>query len=169
MRIAIEHRFERATLSEVEQLYLFNEPFNDAAFVRVGYQRRLRQRERKDGVFTRELCLAPLRPLPPPFGAMVPGGLFQISEHIHFDLRTHRGTWRTVPSVLAAQFEAGGELSFEVEGSAVLFKLQGEVRARIPLLGKAAERQALKTAESQHAALAAAVREQLTRLHESAA
>lgn len=169
MRIAIEHRFEGAALSEVEQLYLFDEPFNDAAFQRVGYERRLRHRERKDGVFTRELCLAPLRPLPPPFGAMIPGGLFQISEHIQFDLDAHRGTWRTVPSVLATQFEAGGELSFEADSRGVRFRLYGEVRARIPLLGGLAERQALKTAESQHAALAGAVRERLVALHESAA
>ena len=45
----------------------------------------------------------------------------------------------------------------------------GKVSARIPLLSGVAERQALKTAEAQHAALANAVREQLALRHHRAA
>lgn len=161
MRIDIQHRFEGAELAEVERLYLLDEAFNQEAFVRIGYTRRLLSRELRGTALKRSLSLAPTRPLPPPFGALAPGGLFQIGEHIAYDLRMHRGSWRTVPSVLASQFEAGGELRFEQVGGAVQFRLYGEVKARIPLLSGLAERQALKTAQSQHAALAQQVRDEL--------
>jgi hypothetical protein len=166
MRIDIQHRFEGARIQQVEQLYMLDEAFNHAAFERIGYTRRLQARELNGGSLRRSLCLSPHRPLPPPFGSLAPGGLFQIGEHIVYDLQTHRGSWRTVPSVLASQFEAGGELSFEQVDNAVLFRLAGQVEARIPLLGGLAERQALRTAEGQHAALAEQVRAEL---HRSAA
>src|SRR4051812_20834813 len=106
MRIDIQHRFQGAQLKRVEQLYLLDESFNSAAFERIGYSRRLQSLELDGDSLKRSLCLSPHRPLPPPFGSFAPGGLFQIGEHISYDLQSHRGSWRTVPSVLANQFEA---------------------------------------------------------------
>lgn len=163
MRIDIQHRFEDARLQQVEQLYLLDETFNEAAFARIGYARRLESRELAGSSLKRSLCLAPHRPLPPPFGSLAPGGLFQIGENIAYDFQTHHGSWQTVPSVLASQFHAGGALSFAQAGGAVVFQLSGEVKARIPLLGGLAERQAVRTAETQHAALAEQVRAELSR------
>ena len=161
MRIQIQHRFERTDVNQVEQLYLLDEDFNARTFVSIGYQRKLSARTLDANALTRVLCLTPLKPLPPPFGALAPEGLFRIEESIQYDLGRHAGTWRTVPSVLANQFRASGTLQIAREGADVLFTLEGEVNARIPLLSRLAERQALKTAQNQHAALAQAVRSAL--------
>lgn len=161
MRIQIEHHFEGASLAEVERLYLFDNAFNRATFHALGYERRVTRLDQTDSVLTRELCLAPEKPLPPPFRALVPDGMFNIQEQLQYDLRAHEGSWRTVPSALATQFAAAGTLSLRAERGAVVFTMRGDVNARIPLLSRIAEKQALKTAEQQHAALAEAIRQKL--------
>jgi len=161
MRVEIRHRFEGATLREVEELYLLDDEFNRATFERMGYTRKVVTHTLEGDAFERTLHLCPHKPLPAPFSALVPSGMFHIIEQIHYDFRTHTGTWRTTPSVLGKQFRAEGPLRIEESDGAIVFRLEGDVSASIPLLSRRAEKQAVATAESQHEALARAVREQL--------
>lgn len=161
MRVEIRHQFEGATRREIEELYLLDDDFNCAVFAQLGFDRRVLHRTLRGESLERVLRLCPRRPLPPPFSLLVPSGVFHITEAIHYDLGTHRGTWRTVPSVLGSQFLAEGSLAIDETDAAVVFRLEGTARASIPLLGSRAERQAVSTAQTQHAALARAVRERL--------
>ena len=145
--IAIRQRFVGTQVRDIERLYLLDDAFNEEIFRTLA--------------FRRELRLIPERPLPAPFSALAPAGIFHITETITYDFGRHRGTWRTVPSVLASRFRAEGTLAIEGDEDAVFFILEGSAQANIPLLGARAERQAVHTAVLQHDALADAVRARL--------
>lgn len=162
MRVDIRHRFEGATLQQVEALYLLDDEFNRETFDRMGYTRQVVSRTLEGDAFSRVLHLSPHRPLPAPFSTLVPSGVFHIVEQIEYDFGAHRGTFRTTPSVLAKQFQVEGPIAIEEHDGAVTFRLEGEVTAHLSLLSRRAERQAAATAEQQHEALARAVRERLT-------
>jgi len=161
MRVDIRHRFEGATLQQIEALYLLDDPFNRDTFERMGYARKVVTRTLEGDALTRVLHLCPHKPLPAPFSALVPNGVFHIIEQITYDFGAHRGTWRTTPSVLGTKFRAEGPIAIEEQDGAVTFRLEGDVSAQLSLLSRRAERQAVATAEQQHEALARAVRERL--------
>ena len=161
MRVDIRHRFEGATLQQVEALYLLDDEFNRETFERMGYTRKVVSRTLDGDAFARVLHLCPHRPLPTPFSALVPNGVFHIVEQIEYDFGAHRGTFRTTPSVLANKFRVEGPIAIEERDGGVTFRLEGEVSAQLSLLSRRAERQAVTTAEQQHEALARAVRARL--------
>jgi hypothetical protein len=161
MRVEIRERFEGATLREVEHLYMLDDEFNQAAFEQMGYGRKVLAFSQRGSELERSLQLCPRSGLPAPFSALVPSSVFHITEQVSYDLALHRGSWRTVPSVLSKQFSAAGSLALEQASDAVIFRLEGEAKAQIPLLSARAERQAVATAVAQHAALAKCIRERL--------
>ena len=159
--IAIRQRFVGTQLRDIERLYLLDDAFNEEIFRTLAFRREVLTREQAGDDFRRTLRLIPERPLPAPFSALAPAGIFHITETITYDFGRHRGTWRTVPSVLASRFRAEGTLAIEGDEDAVFFILEGSAQANIPLLGARAERQAVHTAVLQHDALADAVRARL--------
>jgi len=165
MRVEIRECFEGAQLRDVERLYMLDDEFNRTTFEQMGYGRRILENVRDGDRLDRCLRLCPRTSLPAPFASLIPDGAFQITERVQYDLAQHRGTWRTTPSVLAKQFDAHGTLWLEQRERSVLFHLEGEAKASIPLLGRRAERQAVATAETQHAALARAIRARLDASH----
>lgn len=161
MEIRIRHRFEGARREQIEALYLLDDEFNREAFARIRYDREVIERRRDGDRFTRVLRVLARDTVPAPFHALVPASGFHFDEHTEYDFARHRGTWKTVPSVLQRQVRAGGTFEIvELEG-AVEVRFDGETTAKLPLVGRAAERFALSTAEASHAALAAAVRHRL--------
>ncbi|HEY6556262.1 MAG TPA: DUF2505 family protein [Polyangiaceae bacterium] len=163
MFIEIRHRFEDAELADVERLYMLDEGFNERTFNELGYDRRVLENERRGERLVRTLHLIPTRALPAPFSVLVRDGSFHITERVEYDFAEHRGTWTTTPSVLANQFNASGTFWLEEDASGVTFQLDGAALSTIPILGRSAEKQAVRSAEQQHAALARAIRGQVPR------
>ena len=161
MRVHIRHEFAGALREHVERLYLLDEDFNRLAFERMGIVRVVLAHFRHGDALERTVRLCPQRALPAPFSSLVPRDAFHIREQVTYDVAAHRGTWRTIPSVLAQHFTAHGTLSIDKQAGAVVFHMEGEVTCTFPLLGRRAERQAVATAELQHAQLAQIVRERL--------
>lgn len=161
MRVHIRHQFVGALREHVERLYMLDDEFNRETFERMGFVRKVLAQARHGETLERTLRLCPERALPAPFSSLVPREAFHIVEQVTYDFARHEGTWRTIPSVLAQQFTASGTLALEKQGGAVIFQMEGDVTCKLPLLGRRAERQAVATAELQHAQLADAVRERL--------
>lgn len=160
-RIEIREPFQGARRAEVEQLYMLDDAFNEATFRALGFAREVKRKDAQGDHLARELTLTPLSALPGPFAALLPAGLLRITELVEYDFATHRGRWRTVPSALSQQFRAEGTLAIEDAADGVVFVLEGEADASIPLLGGRAEKHAVTTAQRQHEALARAIRARL--------
>ncbi|HMJ14966.1 MAG TPA: DUF2505 family protein [Polyangiaceae bacterium] len=163
MRIEIRQHFAGATLDDVERLYMLDETFNRETFAALGYERRVLVADRHAERLLRTLHLCPTRALPAPFSSLLRGGTFHIEEQVAYDFAAHRGTWTTAPSLLANQFQASGTFSFAGDHDGVTFHLEGSARSTLPLLARSAEKQGVRTAEQQHAGLAAAVRARIAR------
>jgi Protein of unknown function (DUF2505) len=161
MRIELCHRFEGARRDEVESLYLLDDEFNREVFAGLGYEREIVRFERAGNVLRRTLRVHAKGALPAPFASLVPSSAFHFDEHTEYDFARHEGTWRTVPSVLERQFHSGGTFAIADETWAVSFRLEGEAKAHLPLVGGRAERQAVSTALKNHEAIADAVRARL--------
>ena len=160
MHLHIVHRFAHARRDDVERLYMLDDEFNRATFAAIGYDRQVVE-QRQDGTrLVRVLRVVARGAVPAPFAAFAPGG-FAFEEGTDYDLARHAGTWRTVPSVLSERFRCEGTFAIEEAPGEVVFRLEGEVVASLPLVGGRAERYAAATAESQHARIAQAVRERL--------
>ncbi|AKF09895.1 DUF2505 family protein [Sandaracinus amylolyticus] len=163
MQIRIRHRFEGATREQVEALYLVDDDFNREAFERIQYERSVVELRRDGDHLKRVLRVRARGAVPAPLQALVPAGGFHFDEHTEYDFARHRGTWKTVPGVLHERVRASGTFEIvDVEGGAEI-RFDGETKASLPLIGRAAERFALSTAEASHAALAAAARERLAK------
>jgi hypothetical protein len=163
VRVEIRHYFEGAELGLVERLYMLDHAFNEQTFAALGYGRRVVEQTMQGDRLARTLHLCPTAALPAPFSKLLRDGAFYIREHVEYDFVQHRGSWATSPSVLTSQFQASGSLSFARDARGVAFHLEGAARSTIPLLARSAEKQAVRTAEEQHAALAGAVRARLLR------
>lgn len=159
--IDIEHRFDEASLSRVERLYMLDDAFNAQTFRALGFERTVVTQTHSGDQLTRALRLCPLAALPKPFASLVPRGAFFIEEHVSYDFGQHRGSFVTRPSVLTQQFRAEGSVALAQEGAIVVFRLAGAAHASLSLLSRRAEKQSVQTAEEQHAALAEAVRARL--------
>lgn len=162
MRFEIVHRFEGARLEDVEELYLLDDEFNREVFAALGYERGVHMRQRDGDRLRRVLRVVANDVLPAPFSSLVRASGFHFDEHTDYDFASHRGTWKTVPSVLADQFASSGTFSITAAADAVVFRMEGETTARLPLIGRRAEKQAVATAEKNHRAIADAVRARLT-------
>ena len=160
-RIEIRESFPGASVREVERLYMLDDEFNRTTFEALGFTREVTTCSQDGGVLERVLKLTPQNGLPAPFSALLPQGLLQITEQIQYDFAQHRGRWRTTPSTLSSQFRAEGTIAVEDTVDGVVFVLEGQADASIPLLGGRAEKHAVATAEAQHEAFARAVRERL--------
>lgn len=161
MHVHIIHRFAGARRDDIERLYLLDDEFNRATFEQVGYERHVLERRSEGDRLLRRLHVVARGAVPAPFAALVPGGGFSFEETTDYDFARHAGTWRTVPGVLASQFHSAGTFAIESDAAATTFRLEGDTRVTIPLLGGRAERYAVGTAEDQHARIAAAVRQAL--------
>jgi hypothetical protein len=161
MRIELCHRFEGARLDEIESLYLLDDAFNREVFERLGYDREVINVIRDGDLLRRTLRVHAKNAVPAPFSALVPSSAFHFDEHTEYDFARHEGTWRTVPSVLERQFNSGGTFAIVDEGRAVSFRLEGEAKAHLPLVGGRAEKQAVATALKNHEAIAEAARARL--------
>lgn len=161
MRIDICHEF-CAAREDVEALYLLDDEFNRVAFERMGFARSVLALSRVGSLLVRTLRLTPLRALPAPFASLVSGAGFHIVEQVTYDFTLHAGTFRTVPSVLSQHFSAQGVTAIDGYENAAVFRLSGEASCTLPLVAKRAEKQAVITAEQQHAFLADEVRARLT-------
>jgi hypothetical protein len=165
VHFALEHRFEGANIQEVERLYMLDDAFNRETFHALGFVRKVVESRMERGELTRTLHLCPLAALPKPFGSLVPSGVFYIEEQVRYDFARRRGTFVTRPSVLHDKFRAEGTIALVEFGSAVAFRLDGEAHASLSLLSGRAEKQAVRSAEQQHAALADAIRGRLSPRH----
>jgi hypothetical protein len=161
MRVEVQHRFEGAQLGAVERLYMLDDEFNQLIFRALGFERKVVRRSMHEQRLERTLRLCPVQALPKPFASLVPSGAFFIEEQVQYDFSRHEGVFVTRPSVLTQQFRAEGTIALFAEPHAVLFRLSGEAHASLSLLSNRAERQAVRTAEAQHAALADAIRVRL--------
>lgn len=154
----IEHRFEGAILEQVERLYMLDEAFNEATFKELGFDRRVVATRHDGDELDRLLRLCPHHAVPKPFSSLMPSGSFYIEEHVRYRFDRHAGTFVTRPSLLHEQFRAEGQIELIAIDGSVVFRLVGEAHARLSLLSKSAEKQAVRSAHEQHAGLASAIR-----------
>lgn len=165
MHFALEHRFEDADIQEVERLYMLDDEFNRETFHELGFVRKVVETRFERGELLRILHLCPLAPLPRPFSSLVPSGVFYIEEQVRYQFARRRGTFVTRPSVLHDKFRAEGSIALVPVAGGVTFQLEGDAHASLSLLSGRAEKQAVRSAEQQHAALAGAIRARLSPRH----
>ena len=159
MRFDLSHRFDNVRLADVEALYMLDDEFNREVFAQLGFDRSVLRMDRDGDRLVRVLRVVSHGGVPAPFSTFAK--TFFFDETTEYDFARHRGTWKTVPSVLRERFRSEGTFCFLEERGGVIFRLAGETSANLPLVGRQAENHAISTAQRSHEALAKAVRSRL--------
>src|ERR1700683_1376620 len=98
MKLAIDHVFAGLTCAEYETLY-FDEPFNVAIGDALEMGRALLRFERSAERIVRHVCYEPKRDPKSPAGQAFGTSRASFVEELDYDLRAHRGAWRTIPNL----------------------------------------------------------------------
>lgn len=163
MRLYIEHVFERVTLAGYEALF-FDEEFQHAQGEALKLGRELVKLDRTPGRIVRHVRCEPARepgsPADQAFGTSRAGFL----EELDYDLRAHRGTWRTIPNVFTERVRTTGTLEFaEIAGDSVKRICRGDVKISLFGFGGIVERMIVAEIEKSYAATAEFTRQWLAR------
>lgn len=113
---------------------------------------------REGDVLRRTLRVEPERDLPAPLLRVTGGRSLSYREHLVLDLKTATGSWSVEPDLLSGRLTASGTLRISAKEGGCIRHLAGEVRVRIPGLGKLAERFIVAELERSYARSAAATR-----------
>lgn len=149
MKFACEHRFDGISLADYEKLY-FDEGFNAALCQAVGLQRTPLKFEDQPERVHREVKVAPDRQIPGPVAKVLGGARIEYTEIVDYSKPSHRGTWKTVSSLLTDKVDAKGNLTFRAEGSGVVRVVDGEIKVGIFGLGGVVEKFIVEDVEKSY-------------------
>jgi hypothetical protein len=138
MKLSIEHTFP-VTPAAYADLY-FDEPFSVELCAAVKLGRTLLRLDRTLERLVRHVRCEPIREIPAPIAKVLAGRSFHYVEELDVDLRTLRGKWRVVPSLVPDKVEASGTLEFEDSGGHVKRVVRGDVKVSVFGIGGFVER-----------------------------
>lgn len=116
MNVRIEDVFAGISVAEYESLY-FDEAFNEALGRAMRMGRQLLHFERTDQRIVRKVHYEPDRDPESPAGKAFGTSRASFIEELDYDVRTRRGTWRTIPNMFPDRVSNTGTIEFvEVPG-----------------------------------------------------
>ena len=111
MLVAIEHVFERIQPAAYEALY-FDEAFNEALGRHLRMGRKLVRLDRSAERIVRHVRYEPAQALDSDAKRVFGSSRASFLEELDYDVKTRRGTWRTVPNMFPDRVRNAGEIAF---------------------------------------------------------
>lgn len=139
MRFAVTHTFRNITPEQYENLY-WDEDFNIALCREVKLHRVLKARTVEGNNLYREVVVGPDREVPKPVARFLGSDRIEYTEIATYTFGTYRGTWKTIPSVLANKVVAEGTFEFQPDANGVRRVVQGDISVKILGVGGVAEK-----------------------------
>ena len=139
MKFSVSHAFKNITLVAFEELY-FDEEFNIAQCRELRLDRTLVERQLHDGKLVRAVRVGPDREIPAPIAKFLGTNKIEYTEHLAYAWGSLRGTWKSVPAMMADKIDSQGNFWFRQEGDQVVRAVDGDVKVKIFGFGTIAER-----------------------------
>jgi hypothetical protein len=154
LKVNIEHLIEGVGQADYEALY-FDEPFNVALGEALGLGRQLLRLDRAADRIVRHVCCEPQRDPDSPAGQAFGTSRASFIEELDYDLRAHRGTWRTIPNMIPDRVSNTGTLEIVEAPRGVRRIVRGEVKVKLFGFGGLVERMVVAEIEKSYAGAAA--------------
>jgi hypothetical protein len=150
MRLAIEHVFSGVDCDAYERLY-FDEAFNEAlgGVLRLG--RQVLHFERTSERIVRHVCYDAQHDPSSPAGQAFGSSRASYVEELDYDVRTHRGNWRTIPSRFADRMTSAGTIELCGAPGGTRRTVRGEVKVSLFGFGRLVERMIVAEIEKSYA------------------
>jgi hypothetical protein len=153
MKFVIEHAFDGITCSEYETLY-FDEPFSAALGDALQLGRALLHLECTPDRISRRVCCEPNRDPNSPAGQAFGTSRASFVEELEYDVRAHRGHWRTIPNLMPERVRNAGTLEIVATATGVKRIVRGEVKVTLFGFGGIVERMVVAEIEKSYAGAA---------------
>lgn len=153
MKFVIEHAFDGLTCAEYERLY-FDEPFSAALGDALQLGRALLHLEVNPNRIARRVCCEPQRDPASPAAQAFGTSRASFVEEIDYDVRAHRGQWRTIPNLLPDRVRNAGTLEIVATATGVKRVVRGEVKVSLFGFGGLVERAVVAEIEKSYAGAA---------------
>lgn len=135
----VRHMFKNISRDEYESLY-FDEAFNEALCEAVNLAREVRSIDRTPERIARVIAVGPDREIPKPVQKIVGAARLDYEEHLAYEFGTFKGTWETIPSVMAKKVNTKGTFAFEEATGGVERIVQGTIEVKVLGIGKVVEK-----------------------------
>ena len=139
MHFKVQHTFRGITLPEYEQLY-FDEDFNIALCSTVKLARTVVSIDRSDTAIKRVVKVGPDREVPKPVAKVLKADRIEYTEHLDYTFGSGRGTWKTVPDIMASKVDTRGTFQFKETDGGVLRIVDGDIKVKILGVGGVVEK-----------------------------
>lgn len=163
--MAIEHVFTGITRARYEELF-FDETFATQLGAELRLGRQLVRLDRASDRIVRHVRCEPNHD--PESAAAKAFGTSRASflEELDYDLRAHRGEWRTIPNLFTDRVRNSGTLELEAVPGGVRRFVRGEVVVKLFGLGRVVERMIVSEIEKSYETSAAFTRDWIAK-HET--
>jgi hypothetical protein len=161
-KVLIDDEFAGIGVDAYELLY-FDEGFNKAVGDELELGRQLIKLERGADRIIRHVGFEPKRDPNSPAGQAFGQTRASFVEELDYDLRAHRGAWRTVPNIIADRVRNAGTIEVMETSRGVRRIVRGEVSVSLFGFGKLVERAVAAEIAKSYAATAAFTRSWIAR------
>jgi hypothetical protein len=150
MKFAIDHSFPSITVAAYESLY-FDEDFNVALGDALAMGRRLLKLERAVDRIVRHVEFTPKQAKGSQASQAFGNSRASFVEELDFDTLSHRGIWKTVPTMWADRVRNTGTIAFADDGEGTRRSVHGEVKVSLFGFGRLVERAVVAEIEANYA------------------
>jgi hypothetical protein len=139
MKILVEDEFETLSCDDFEALY-FDEEFNVALGAALQMGRQLVRLERTAERIVRHVCYEPKRDPNSPADQAFGTSRASFLEELDYDVRAHRGSWKTIPNLFTERVRNSGTIELVVARRGMKRIVRGEVKVSLFGFGGLVER-----------------------------
>jgi uncharacterized protein DUF2505 len=154
MIVLVEHAFTGVTRARFEDLF-FDEAFNTALGVKLRLGRRVLRFERTADRVVRHVRCEPDHDPDSPAKQVFGSSRASFVEELEYDLRSHRGRWRTIPNMFTDRVRNAGTLEIDELADGVRRVVRGEVVVKLFGFGRLVEKMIVAEIEKSYATTAA--------------
>jgi Protein of unknown function (DUF2505) len=158
MKVTIEDVFEGIGCSDYVELY-FDEAFNESIGRALHMGRRLLRLDRGPERIVRHVCYEPNHDPESPAHQAFGTSRASFVEELDYDVRTRRGTWRTIPNLWADRVHNAGVIELADLAGGTRRVVRGEVKVKLFGFGRLVEKMIVAEIENSYAATARLTRE----------
>jgi hypothetical protein len=139
VQLVIEHGFPLTSCEAFERVY-FDEEYNVAQGVAMHMGRTLKRLDRTPERVVRHILYDPAHEPGTPAAEALKASRRGFIEELDYDLRAHRGSWRTVPNAFADRVKSVGTIEVAMRGDQVWRVVRAELTVRLFGFGARVER-----------------------------
>jgi hypothetical protein len=162
VKVLVEHVFAGIGCAEYEDVY-FDEAFNTEVGEALQMGRQLLRLERNAEKIVRHVCFEPNRDPNSPAGQAFGTSRASFVEELEYDVRAHRGAWRTIPNMFTDRVRNAGTIELVATTDGVRRIVRGEVKVSLFGFGGIVERMIVAEIEKSYASTTKLTNEWLAR------